>query len=54
MTRYLVEMETIGREVYSVEADSPEEARELWAVGLLVVSETVSVEDVTSVRSEDE
>lgn len=52
MTRYLVEVETVGREVYSIEADSPELAGEHWQHGDLVVQETVSVEGITSVHEE--
>lgn len=49
MPVYNVEIETLGREVYVVRADSEADARENWERGELVVSEVTSVEDVTSV-----
>lgn len=40
MPTYTVELEAdYAREVYAVEADSPEEAAASWATGTLVVSE---------------
>ena len=51
-TTYLVEMHGDVREVYAVDADSPEEAREAWAYGDLVVSEASSME-FYSVREDD-
>jgi hypothetical protein len=52
MTGYLVTLTGESREVYYVEADSPEEARERWNEGDLVVQESSSME-VDSVREDD-
>lgn len=46
MTEYRVECHGEVREVYVVEASSPEEARERWHTGDLVLSEAFSVEPV--------
>lgn len=47
MTTYLVELRGEVREVYTVEADSPEDARENWDKGDLYVSESSSMEVYT-------
>lgn len=52
MAYYLVELRGESREVYSVEADSVEEAREKWEDGTLEIQESSSVE-VYSVREDD-
>lgn len=52
MTTYLVELECEAREVYAVEADSPEEASERWDRGVRVVAE-INAGTVISVREED-
>jgi hypothetical protein len=44
MTQYRVECRGHVREVYVVEADSPEEAMANWHTGDLYVSEATSVE----------
>jgi hypothetical protein len=53
MPRYVVEMHGDVRELYSVEADSADEARKNWSSGDLVLSETMGVE-VYSVTEEEE
>lgn len=54
MANYEVEVEVHGREVYQIEADSEEEARENFLeYGTCVISETLSVEDIVSVRLDD-
>lgn len=50
---YLVEMHGDVREVYAVQASSPEEAQARWMDGDLVVSETMGTE-FYSVREDDE
>ena len=52
MTAYLVEMHGDCCEVYLVEADSPEEARENWFNGGLIVQESEGM-DFYSVREDD-
>lgn len=53
MTGYLVTLIGESREVYYVEADSAEQARERWAEdGSLYVQESSSME-VTDVREDD-
>lgn len=49
MTTFRVETATTGREVYLVDAETPEEAKQNWAEGSLLVSEVMSseVETVT-------
>ena len=42
--QYLVEMQGEVREVYAVEADSPEDAAERWMDGYLFVSESMGTE----------
>lgn len=49
---YRVERRTEGREVYLVDADSPEEAQEKWIDGYLLVSEVLS-SDPYSARLDD-
>jgi hypothetical protein len=49
---YLVELRGEVREVYTVEADSEEEAREIWADGILEISEAYGM-GVESVRLDD-
>jgi hypothetical protein len=44
MRAYLVTMTGESREVYSVEADSPEDAAARWQEGSLVVQESSSME----------
>jgi hypothetical protein len=52
MPGYAVELIGVAREVYYVEADSEDQARERWHEGILEISETSSME-VVSVREED-
>lgn len=52
MTAYMVELRGESREVYTVEADSAEEARERWAHGDLYVSEVSGMEVVSVVVDE--
>lgn len=52
MPTYRIETETTGREVYLVDADSPEEAQQDWSGGSLLVSEVMSSE-VSSVQVEE-
>lgn len=49
MSQYRVELRGDVREVYIVEADSPEQAREQWAGGFLFLTECSGM-DVESVR----
>lgn len=44
MTEYRVELRGESREVYYVEADSPEEAAEIWHTGTLDISECYGME----------
>lgn len=44
MSWYHVERKTTGREVYLVEASSPEEAEDIWFDGELCVSEVIDSE----------
>lgn len=53
MTMYLVEMKNSGREVYLVEADSPEQAAEEWWQGSLETSEVYDSEVVGVKELED-
>jgi hypothetical protein len=53
MPNYLVELNGESREVYAVEAESAESARDLWSSGELVVSEAYGM-DVVVVREDDE
>lgn len=53
MTQYAVEMRGESREVYIVEADSPEGAAENWMNGDLYISEVYGG-DVVSVTEEKE
>jgi hypothetical protein len=46
---YEVEIECMSREVYQVEAETPDEARANWTSGDLVISEVTSVEGVVAV-----
>jgi hypothetical protein len=53
MATYRVEMSTTGREVWLVDADSPDEARENWAAGSLLNTEVLSSE-IESVHVEED
>ena len=53
MPVYDVEIHVVTREVYSVDADSPEDARNNWVDGTLYVSEAMFVNEIVSV-TEDE
>lgn len=53
MTFFKVEVRTTGREVYSVEADSADEAEETWFDGSLVDSEVLDYE-VDEIWEEEE
>jgi hypothetical protein len=53
MAFYRVELECDAREVYLVEADSPEDAEYNWTKGDLIVSE-VGPGSVVSIELEDE
>lgn len=44
MTAYRVELRGDAREVYTVEADSPEEAEEFWHTGTLDLTECSGME----------
>lgn len=52
MPTYRVERAVEGREVYIVDAESPEEAEENWIEGELLVSEVLSSEPY-SVKLDD-
>jgi hypothetical protein len=51
--KWLVEMHGEVRELYSVEADTEENAIEHWSDGVLVLSEASSME-IYSIREEEE
>lgn len=51
--KYLVEMQGECREVYSVEADSPEDAMARWSEGDHVITETMGVEPVSAREDEE-
>lgn len=53
MATYRIEMHGDCREVYDIEADSEEEARENWADGHLVVMESQGMEIYTVDKLED-
>jgi hypothetical protein len=53
MPLYKVEMEGECREVYHVQADSPEEAMANWASGEHWLTETIGVEPVSAIEVED-
>lgn len=53
MATYRVECAGTVREVYLVEADSPEEAQQNWSDGELILSEVTDAEP-SSVRLEDD
>ena len=53
MATYRVEMHGDVREVYDVEADSEEEARENWADGCFIISESQGMEIFTVDKIED-
>ncbi len=50
---WTVEMRGECRELYAVEAETPEEARERWMDGRLTLSEASSM-DVYAVREDDQ
>lgn len=52
MTEYRVELRGEVREVYTIEADSPAEARERWHEGHLYLSESYGME-VESVEADE-
>jgi hypothetical protein len=52
MSVYIVEVRTVGRESYAVDANSEEEARKNWHEGALQVSEVLDTE-VSFVRIDD-
>lgn len=55
MKTYDVEVNVLTREVYSVYADSPEEARQNWAEeGTMYVSEAIYVDKIVSVTEDDD
>jgi hypothetical protein len=52
MAEYLVTLEGLSREIYVVEADSPEEAEANWMFGAVYAQEAYFME-VTDVRKDD-
>lgn len=53
MSIYIVEMHGEVRELYEVEAESAEEARENWADGTLVLSEAYGMDFYSVTEFED-
>lgn len=53
MAWFKVEMRGDCREVYDVEADSPEEAMSNWAEGHHVITEAEGMEPVSAQKMED-
>lgn len=47
MGTYLVEVAVSGRELWHVDADSPEDARKNWSDGAIAVSEILDAEVVS-------
>ena len=52
MKGYLVELRGESREVYYVEADNEDEARDLWSTGDLQVQECYGME-IESIREDE-
>lgn len=52
MNTYIVEARGEVREIYVVEADSPEDAMLNWDQGTLIVSEALGVDPVSAILEE--